>query len=177
MRMKKPIWIIFALCFCVGMLTVNALADNYGGGDDFGVLGGSSEVTTTEPAESVTAEPGVTESSTAEGTTEPESSTTEDTSEPDASESETTAPEESVSGEETSEPAETETGDVTTERPGDDATTEPTESPSESETQSEQGTDMPLPLPLILGVLGVLSVGCIAVVVFVLIKYAHAQKE
>ncbi|MBQ2256958.1 MAG: hypothetical protein II330_08835, partial [Clostridia bacterium] len=78
-----------------------------------------------------------------------------------------------------SEPAQsesgTEGGEGTTERP-DVQTTEPVESPGESETQPEQGSDMPLPLPLILAVLGVFGVGCVVLVVIVLIKYARAQK-
>lgn len=175
MRMKKTVWIVLAVCFCVVMLTVSAFADNYGGEDDFGVLGGSSEAATTEPAETVTTEPGATETTTEPVVSEPESSTAEETSDPDASESATTEPKGSVSGEETSEPAETGSGDATTERP-DVQTTEPVESPSESETQSEQGTNMPLPLPVILAVLGVLCIGCIVVVAIVLIKYTRAQQ-
>ena len=80
-----------------------------------------------------------------------------------------------MSGEETSEPAGTESGEVTTSNPG-EQTTQPTGTQGEGETQSEQGDDNPLPLSLILAVLGVVGVGCIVAVVFALIKYARAAR-
>ena len=183
--MKKPIGFLILLSCCLMLLSVSVFADNFGLEDDFGDLD-TTEQTTEAPGEQSSELTDGTdtdsEGTTApEGTTEPagtESDSGEQTSAPEGTSggmSETTEPEESVSGEETSDPAgtDTESGDVTTERP-DVQTTEPVESPSESETQSEQGTNMPLPFPVILAVLGVLGVGCIAVVVFVLIKYVRA---
>ena len=169
MKFMKYIAVLFAL-MCA--LTLSVCADDWfiGDWDDFE----ETTVETTSP--DVTTEP---ETTTEPVTSEPEASTEEDTTEPEPSTSETTAPEESVSGEQTSEPAETESGtdggDVTTERP-DVQTTEPAEVPSETETQQGQGGGSSLPLPLILGVLGAFGVGCIALVVFVLIKYARAQQ-
>ena len=169
MKFMKYIAVLFAL-MCA--LTLSVCADDWfiGDWDDFE----ETTVETTSP--DVTTEP---ETTTEPVTSEPETSTEEETTDPESSTSETTAPEESVSGEETSAPAQSESGtqggEGTTERP-DVQTTEPDENPSESGTQSEQGSGSPLPLPLILAVLGVFGVGCIALVVFVLIKYARAQK-
>ena len=185
MKNMRWIFLLVALCYCLA-ISVSADDGNFGEVDIFG----STEATTTDPGEQTT-EPAIsgTEGPTTAPTTEPATSNTEPTTEPESSTSETTPPEESVSGEETSEPAETETepDEGTTERP-DVQTTEPTESPSESvtssenerpdesETQPEQGASMPISLPIILAGLGVLAVGCVAVVVVVMIKYFRAQK-
>ena len=188
----KSIRYIVMLLALVSVFALAVCADDgfMGGWDDLTPSETTTFEDTTEPEETETTEtPGTTDAEDTETTSEPETSTAEDTSEPEVSGSEeqttepessageTTAPEESVSGEQTSEPAEnessTESGDATTERP-DVQTTEPAEVPSETETQ--QGGGSSLPLPLILGVLGAFGVGCIALVVFVLIKYARAQK-
>lgn len=169
MNMRRIALLVLVLCACFA-LTISAAGGNFGEFDVFD----TTEQTTEAPAEQTTESPETTEPNQTETTpAETETTAPEGTTDPGS----TTEPEGSVSGEETSDPAGTETegGEVTTERPG-AQTTEPNEAPSESETQSEQGSDTPLPLPLILAVLGVLFVGCIAVVAFVLIKYARAQK-
>ena len=183
--------LVIAILACFSLLVVCAEDDNYGEDIEFGTPAPD----TTEPEQSeTTTEP---ESSTADATTAPAET---ETTIPE--ESTTTPSEESVTAGETTEPAETEpeSGEGSTERP-DVQTTEPIETPSESasasesvtpsesaspsesatpsesETQPEQGAStLPVSLPLILAGLGVLAVGCIAVVVVVMIKYFRAQK-
>ena len=176
MKMNKPIWIVLALCVCVAMFTVCVFADNYGGEDDFGVLGGSSEAATTAPegteasTESVTTEPTGTETGAEGDTSEPEVSGSEqETTEPDASESETTEPEESVTEDETTAPAE-----QTTEQRS-EQTTSVVEQPTETETQTADD-EGGIPMALILAGLAVLGIACLALVVMLIIKYFRAQK-
>ena len=181
MRMKRSIWVVLALCFCVVMLTVSAFADNYGGEDNFGVLGGETTTApdeivtdgsttvpgTTAPEETdtddVTTEPATTvpdETDTSEGTTEPEQTGTEETTvdsvttEPDASESETQAVESTVAQ-----------GNTTVEKS------------SESETQPAGENQSGLPWPVILAAFVILGGACVALVVVLLIKYFRAQKQ
>ena len=184
MRMKKQIWMVIALCFCVAMLTVNVFADNYGGEDDFGQLGTTTTEPETEPStEEVTTEP-ETETSTEEVTTEPESES--DTSE---SEQATTEPDDSESGEVTTEPSASESGEETTEPDAsvsEEVTTEPdasgtdapaTTRPAESETEDDEETPWMLPIPVIFITIGVVGVGGIVVLVILLRMYFRAQQD
>lgn len=182
MRMKKAMFVLIMLCCCAVVLSVNVFADNYGGEDDFGSLGGSSEATTesSEPSTTgpvqteTTVEPGATEPSDTETTiapetTEPEVSESEgDTTEPEVSDSETTEPEESATEDETTVPVE-----QTTEQIG-ETTTASVNQPSETETQSSDNAGG-LSIPLIIAGLAVLSVTFISLALVLLIKYFRAQ--
>ena len=181
MRMKRSIWVVLALCFCVVMLTVSAFADNYGGEDNFGVLGGE---TTTAPEETVTDE-----TTTVPGTTAPEETDTDDvTTEPETTEPEqgdtsegTTAPEQSGTDETTADSGTTEPDASETETQAVESTAaqgnSSVEKPSESETQPAGENQSGLPWPVILAAFVILGGACVALVIVLLIKYFRAQKQ
>ena len=175
--------LVLALCACLA-LTVGAEDDgNYGEDITFGPAEEDSVQQTTTPEQSdtntptdtseggTTAEPDVTDpagSESGEGTTAPDAGTTEGATD---GTSEGTTPEESVSEDATTEP-----GEQTTD-PMEQQTTEmTTEQPSESGTQSTEPAGG-LPMPAIIAGLAVLGVACLALVVFLVIKYFRAQKQ
>ncbi len=155
MRSFRYILMVFAL-LCAFTLTVCADDDWYvGDWDDFEDPPQNEE---NDPATDATDPAG---SESGEGTTEGATDGT----------SEGTTPEESVSEDATTEP-----GEQTTD-PMEQQTTEmTTEQPSESETQSTEPAGG-LPMPAIIAGLAVLGVACLALVVFLVIKYFRAQKQ
>ena len=193
----KLIRYLSVLCILICVFTMSVYAEDWFWGEPDDMNPGTEEASSTHDYSST--EEGSTEVVTQDATeittelisTDPIATTAPAETETTIPEESTTTPsEESVTDGETTEPAETEpeSGEGSTERP-DVQTTEPIETPSESaspsesatpsesETQPEQGAStLPVSLPLILAGLGVLAVGCIAVVVVVMIKYFRAQR-
>ncbi|MBQ7379268.1 MAG: hypothetical protein IJW70_06255 [Clostridia bacterium] len=177
------------LCALLCVCTMSVYADDWYWGEPDDLTPETQETSSSQEDPNQSAENGeettqdVSETTTEEETTEPETTTEEDTTEPEESGTEdaTTAPAENESTEQPSEQVTGEPGEQTTEQVTEDPTEQGTEKPAQSEPAGEQTTDegmqgedggLPIPLPVILGVLAVLGVGGVVACVFIMKKFA-----
>lgn len=176
MKTLKFISVTVLLCCCVALLSISTFADNFGLEDDFGDLDSeqtsevASEETTVETSE-ISSDAETTEPETSEiDTTEPAETSevrTEETTEVTTEEL-TDEPSEQV----TEEPSE-----QTTEQPTEQETKEPAQSEPAGEQTTDDGVasddgGFPIPLPVILVVLAVLGAGGVVACVVILKKFS-----